>query len=294
MDNRKRKPNVLTHIEKTDLVNPRPTKRSSASKFSSWYLTIVPNLPFHDKNDPNIELFGDTLAEVLDELFNDADELQSVLKFNTRVRNRELTNVVSHFGIERGPENHLIHAHGLVTIEHKTNLQLGYDKMKAWVFRELVRSCKKYRLPVPNGLYFNADYLPDQSKSLTTKKAIMDYIEKNKKQIEQCPSASYVGKDKNKQYEYQRDEKLEEISDKHNKEFDRMFGQPSEEGTKKDIPRDMVEEEEEEDEEFSGSGESEPSDGEDLAAYEEEGEEPEVTQKRVPHVQWKLPKLKSI
>jgi hypothetical protein len=72
----------------------------------------------------------------------------------------------------------------MITIKHSSNLQLGYKKMREWVFRELDRKCRSRGLPVPTGLYLNADYLAELSASLDSKDKIERYIEKNRKPLD--------------------------------------------------------------------------------------------------------------
>jgi hypothetical protein len=72
----------------------------------------------------------------------------------------------------------------MITIKHSSNLQLGYKKLREWVFREFSRACKKRGLQPPVGLHMNVEFLQKVSESFDTKEKIMQYIRKNSKPLD--------------------------------------------------------------------------------------------------------------
>ncbi len=71
----------------------------------------------------------------LDDLMSDPDELQQTLKFNMRTKNRFFDSSLSEFAVEKGPSKGFLHCHGVVSIKHRSSLQLSYIKFKQWIFR---------------------------------------------------------------------------------------------------------------------------------------------------------------
>lgn len=146
--------------------------------------------------------FSNHLAQTIDELFNDDEDFQSVLVFNTRITNQEINNALSEFQVERGAECGVVHAHRIIQEEHKSILMLGYKKFQEHLYREFSNACKKQQLPVPKGMFLHAKPLKELAASLTDKKRIIDYINKNKKGIDNSDNVAYSGKDWHKQNEH--------------------------------------------------------------------------------------------
>jgi hypothetical protein len=300
-------------VEVTDVINPKQTAKPK-TKFLSWFITIVPNLPFPDPNDPNLIPFANLLAQTIQDLFNDDEEIQNILNFNTRIKNRELVNVISEFQVERGYTKHLVHAHGILTIEHTSSFMLGYTKLQQHIRRDFSRACKKAGLPVPKGMYVNCDFLKEVSSALTTKQRIMEYITKNKKPITQLDKAQYGGSDWRDQFQdkepAQQEEEHEDTVDtqlaKRHKaditELRRQYEQEEEddESSQSVYPqkrqlmppapvypdRNQYLEEEQESDEDVGEDDYEQD------TYRNVPEPPKSKpQEKVPHIKWKLPDL---
>jgi hypothetical protein len=254
----------------TDIENPKKTKKEP-TRHSAWFITVSTNMAFKDPQDPYVKPVANALAETLQELLDDDEEFQTILNVNKRVTNRDIDHSLSKFDVERGPQNGVIHAHGVIQLRHRSNVQLGYKKFREWIFRELCRKCRKAKIPEPKGVYFNADPLPELASSLDSKARIEEYISKNRKPLNpEGKNVWYSGKQgskaKNDYVSYQQEEDEEDSMDSN-----------------------LANKQEEENDDLMGL---DFSDDEDL---EDEGleEEPQKTVPTnvVPHVQLKLPRF---
>ncbi len=131
------KPKSFKSVSKVsvgNLDNPIDKDSKSSTKHSAWLITLSLNMSFQ-KGDPKIYEYGKIFQQTLDDLMSDPDELQGVLKFNMRTKNRFFDSSLSEFHVEKGPQKGFLHCHGVVSIQHRSSLQLSYIKFKQWIYR---------------------------------------------------------------------------------------------------------------------------------------------------------------
>jgi hypothetical protein len=128
----------------TDIENPKKTKKEP-TRHSAWFITVSTNMAFKDPQNPYVKPVANALAETLQELLNDDEKFQTILNINKRVTNRDIDHSLSKFDVERGPQNGVIHAHGVIQLRHRSNVQLGYESSESGSFGNFAGNVGKPR-----------------------------------------------------------------------------------------------------------------------------------------------------
>lgn len=162
-----------------DLGSEKKLSKEPKAKHSLWWVTITPNVPFPDPNDPRLLPFCQALQRVVQNIVLDDEELKNVLKINTRVKNKTIDSSDSEIIIERGSIKKFPHCHGTISIRHFSNIHLGYDKFPKQVLVDLKRECRSLGLPIPKNVRFFAEPLVHLAKELDNKERIRAYMMKN-------------------------------------------------------------------------------------------------------------------
>lgn len=170
-------------VEITDLQNPlkkERKKRARKENLSAYFITINTNQVWKS-DDPKLRVAAEQFAKVLKTVFNNKDQLLKILNFNTMNMNKDYNSSVSEWSIELGPNSGMLHAHGLLEIKHQTQLQLGYRKAPALILFHLENAYKEIGVEAPKKLHFHAVLQKHWNSLGNDKKAMLEYIRKNRK-----------------------------------------------------------------------------------------------------------------
>jgi hypothetical protein len=158
------------------------------SRQSAWFLTINTNKRYEDDSE-DLEKAGNIVAESLDSYFSNKEELLKGLTWRAKLHDYD--DALSEFSLERSPNTHALHAHGVLCIIHHTNLRIASAKIQAALTKEM-----NNRGLGTKGCYVHWKLLDDWDSKAWNKERIYEYIDKNKEFDPKKPSAKSTKKKK--------------------------------------------------------------------------------------------------
>lgn len=139
--------------------------RGREPKESNFFVTI--NLNKSPQNRQQASQWQKAFAVTLQNLFLKRNTLESVLVFGPRDQqfaadnySNDVDSVEANIGVEFGPQTLFLHAHILLSIRHRTQLQLDLNLIKQYIFQRVNRSVPEL-IGAPSEIYLNVKLMPE-------------------------------------------------------------------------------------------------------------------------------------
>jgi hypothetical protein len=155
----------MSDTEKKEKKTPM---KPNQKKYSNFLITINPNISM-DIGSPEFKILYNAFKKTLTNLY-DKDSVKNIIQIKKDTDTfSKVKQIKSHFSIEIGKQNHLMHSHCLLEIRHYTCLKLNYDKIRSQVKEDLSDYIKDI-----NNIHLDVKVIRSTNRS-----TVLDYVSKD-------------------------------------------------------------------------------------------------------------------